>query len=59
MEYGEEETTVITVSSEKNFPLHSVFVDIIGFVLYVKLIKKLGYEKLYHELTKFGVWIKL
>ena len=53
-EYGEEETRVKNPYSERDVPLHSVLVDTLGFVRYVKHIKKLGHERVFHELTKRG-----
>jgi len=53
-EYGDEETTVKTASSERDIPLHSVLVNTLGFVRYVKHIKKLGHERVFHELKKVG-----
>jgi len=53
-EYGEEESTVKTASSERDIPLHSVLVNTLGFVRYVKHIKKLGHERVFHELKKIG-----
>jgi integrase len=51
-EYGEEETTVKNPYSERDIPLHPVLVDTLGFVRYVKHIKKLGHDRVFHELTK-------
>ena len=51
--YGEEETRVKTPYSERDIPLHSVLVDTLGFVRYVKHIKKLGHDRVFHELTKY------
>ena len=53
-EYGEEETKVKNPYSERDVPLHNVLVDTLGFVRYVKHIKKLGHERVFHELTKRG-----
>jgi len=53
-EYGEEETTVKNPYSERDVPLHPVLVDTLGFVRYVKHIKKLGHERVFHELNKIG-----
>ena len=53
-EYGDEETTVKTASSERDIPLHSVLVNTLGFVRYVKHINKLGHERVFHELKKVG-----
>jgi len=53
-EYGEEESTVKTASSERDIPLHSVLINTLGFIRYVKHIKKLGHERVFHELTKVG-----
>ena len=49
-EYGEEETTVKNPYSERDVPLHSVLVNTLGFVKYVKHIKKLGHERVFYEL---------
>ena len=51
-EYGEEETIVKNPYSEQDIPLHPVLVDTLGFVRYVKHIKKLGHDRVFHELTK-------
>ena len=51
-EYGEEETTVKNPYSERDIPLHPELVDTLGFVRYVKHIKKLGHDRVFHELTK-------
>jgi len=53
-EYVVEETTVKNSYSERDIPLHSVLVDTLGFVRYVKHIKKLGHERVFHELTKYN-----
>jgi integrase len=53
-EYGDEETTVKTASSERDIPLHSALVNTLGFVRYVKHINKLGHERVFHELKKVG-----
>jgi integrase len=53
-QYGEEETRVKNPYSERDIPLHSVLVDTLGFVRYVKHIKKLGHERVFHELPKSG-----
>ena len=52
-EYGEEETRVKNPYSERDVPLHSVLVDILGFVKYVMQMKKgIGhFTKLYLSLT--------
>ena len=47
-EYGEEESTVKTASSERDIPLHSVLINTLGFVRYVKHVKKLGHERVFH-----------
>ena len=51
-EYGEEKTTVKNPYSERDIPLHPVLVETLGFVRYVKHIKKLGHERVFHELTQ-------
>jgi len=51
-EYGEEETRVKNPYSERDIPLHPELVDTLGFVRYVKHIKKLGHDRVFHELTK-------
>ena len=53
-EYGEEETKVKNPYSERDVPIHSVLVDILGFVKYVMQMKKLGNERVFHELSKIG-----
>jgi len=53
-EYGEEKTTVKNPYSERDIPLHPVLVETLGFVRYVKHIKKLGHERVFHELKKIG-----
>ena len=53
-QYGVEETRVKNPYSERDIPLHSVLVEILGFVRYVKHIKKLGHERVFHELPKSG-----
>ena len=53
-QYGVEETRVKNPYSERDIPLHSVLVDTLGFVRYVKHIKKLGHERVFHELPKSG-----
>ena len=53
-EYGEEETKVKNPYSERDVPIHSVLVDILGFVKYVMQMKKLGHERVFHELSKIG-----
>ena len=53
-EYGEEETRVKNPYSERDIPLHSVLVDTLGFVRYVKHIKKLGHDRVFHELRLTG-----
>ena len=51
-EYGEEVTTVKNPYSERDIPLHPVLIETLGFVRYVKHTKKLGHERVFHELTK-------
>lgn len=51
-EYGEEETRVENPYSERVIPLSPVLVDTLGFVRYVKHIKKLGHERVFYELPK-------
>ena len=53
-EYGDEETKVKNPYSERDVPLHPVLVNTLGFVRYVKHIKKLGHDRVFHELTKIG-----
>ena len=53
-DYGDEETTVKNSYSERDIPLHPELVDTLGFVRYVKHIKKLGHERVFHELTKYN-----
>ena len=49
-EYGEEETKVKNPYSERDVPLHSVLVNTLGFVRYVKHITKIGHDRVFHEL---------
>ena len=49
-EYGEEETKVKNAYSERDVPLHSVLVNTLGFVRYVKHITKIGHDRVFHEL---------
>ncbi len=51
-EYGEEVTTIKYPYSERDIPLHPVLIETLGFVRYAKHIKKLGHERVFHELTK-------
>ena len=53
-EYGEEETRVKNPYSERDVPLHPELVNTLGFVRYVKHIKKLGHERVFYELPKIG-----
>jgi len=53
-DYGDEETTVKNSYSERDIPLHPELVDTLGFVRYVKHIKKLGHDRVFHELTKYN-----
>ena len=52
--YNEEETRVKNPYSERDIPLHSELVDTLGFVNYVKHIKKLKKERVFWELPKRG-----
>ena len=52
--YNEEETKVKNPYSERDIPLHSELVDTLGFVNYVKHIKKLKKERVFWELPKRG-----
>ena len=49
-DYGDEETKVKTESSERDIPLHSILIDTIGFLDYVKFIREKGHERVFHEL---------
>ena len=40
--------------SERDVPLHSVLRDTLDFVGYVNHVKKLGHERVFHELPKNG-----
>ena len=53
-DYGSEVTKVKNPYSERDIPLHSELVDTLGFVNYVKHIKKLGKERTFWELPKRG-----
>ena len=53
-EYGDEKTTEKNPYSERGIPLHSELVNTLGFVRYVKHIKKLGHDRVFHELPKIG-----
>ncbi len=53
-EYGNEETKVKNPYSERTIPLHPVLIDILGFIKYVKMIEKIGHNRVFHELTKIG-----
>ena len=53
-EYGDEETKVKNPYSERDIPLHPEIVDTLGFVNYIKHIKKLGKERTFWELPKRG-----
>ena len=52
--YNEEETRVKNPYSERDIPLHSELVGTLGFVNYVKHIKKLKKERVFWELPKRG-----
>ena len=52
--YNEEETRVKNPYSERDIPIHSELVDTLGFVNYVKHIKKLKKERVFWELPKRG-----
>ena len=49
-DYGNEETKVKTESSERDIPLHSILIDTIGFLDYVKFLREKGHERVFHEL---------
>ena len=53
-DYGSEVTKVKNPYSERDIPLHSEIVNTLGFVNYVKHIKKLGKERTFWELPKRG-----
>ena len=53
-EYGDEETKVKNPYSERDIPLHPVLTDTLGFIKYVKMIEKIGHNRVFHELTKIG-----
>ena len=53
-EYGDEETIVKNPYSERDIPLHPVLTDTLGFIKYVKMIEKIGHNRVFHELTKIG-----
>ena len=48
------ETRVKNSYSERDVPLHSVLRDTLDFVGYVNRMKKLGHERVFHELPKRG-----
>ena len=50
-EYTEEVTKVKSPYSERDIPLHPILIDL-GFVRYVQKMKKLGYERVFHELRQ-------
>ena len=50
-EYTEEVTKVKSPYSERDIPLHPILIDL-GFVRYVQKLKKLGYERVFHELRQ-------
>ena len=51
-EYGEEETRVKNHYSERDVPFHIVLRDTLNFVGYVDYVKKLGHDRVFHELPK-------
>ena len=53
-EYGDEETIVKNPYSERDIPLHPILTDTLGFIKYVKMIEKIGHNRVFHELTKIG-----
>jgi len=53
-EYGKEETKVKSPYSERDIPFHPEIVDTLGFIRYVKYVKKLGHERVFWELNKVG-----
>ena len=53
-EYGDEETKVKNPYSERDIPLHPILTDTLGFIKYVKMIEKIGHNRVFHELTKIG-----
>ena len=53
-DYGSEVTKVKNPYSERDIPLHPEIVDTLGFVNYIKHIKKLGKERTFWELPKRG-----
>jgi integrase len=53
-DYGSEVTKVKNPYSERDIPLHSELVGTLGFVNYVKHIKKLKKERVFWELPKRG-----
>ena len=50
-EYTEEVTKVKSPYSERDIPLHPILIDL-GFVRYVQKMKKLGHERVFHELRQ-------
>ena len=48
-EYGEEETRVKNPYSERDIPIHPELENL-GFIRYVKHMKKLGHQRVFHEL---------
>ena len=53
-EYGDEETIVKNPYSERDIPLHPILTDTLCFIKYVKMIEKIGHNRVFHELTKIG-----
>ena len=53
-EYGEEVTRVKNHYSERDIPLHPVLTDSLDFLGYINRMKKLGHERVFHELPKRG-----
>lgn len=49
-DYGDEQTRVKTLSSERDIPLHPVLVETLDFISYIQFVQKKGHERVFHEL---------
>ena len=56
-EYVDEETRVKNPYSEREIPLHSVLINSLGFIKYVKHIRNLGHDRVFWELQKKMMYI--